>query len=228
MLSPARRFLKLFHPEGIPWPGSALYNAVSQSGIFQRQYELVARDVVSCRSAGNVLDIGTGPAWLLLSLHRQAPALRLTGLDISAPMVAKARSNVAKAGLSSVIEIREGNASDLPFPDASFDMVLSTGAIHHWKDPTAGLNEVFRVLKDGGDALMYDIVSDTPAGTLKEAKREFGKLRVLLFWLHGFEEPFYTRHNFELLARHTHFKAGRTRFVGVLCCLALRKGERRG
>lgn len=223
MLSPARRLLKIFHPEGIPWPGTAFYNAISGTTIFQRNYELAARDIVSYCSEGSILDIGTGPGWLLVKLHQEFPRLLVTGLDASPSMVARARKNIANAGLSDVIEVKEGNASHIPFSDGSFDTVVSTGSLHHWKNPTAGLNDVYRVLKHGGYALMYDLVSDTPASVLKETAREFGTLKMVLLWIHAFEEPFYSRKDFELLARPTLFKEGRTRFVGAMCCLILKK-----
>jgi len=223
MLSPARRLLKIIHREGIPSPGTVFYNAISQTSLFQRNYELIAKDILSYCSEGRILDIGTGPGWLLVKLHHESPRLRLTGLDASPSMVARSRKNMAKAGLSEVIEVREGNASHVPFSDNSFDTVVSTGSIHHWKNPTACLNEVYRVLKPGGFALMYDLVSDTPAAVLKETAYEFGRLRVLLLWLHSFEEPFYSSKDFELLAQPTLFKEGRTRFVGLMCCLILKK-----
>ena len=223
LLSPARRFLKIFHREGIPSPGTVFYNAISKTNLFQHHYELIAKDILSYCSEGSILDIGTGPGWLLVKLYHESPRLRLTGLDASPSMVARARKNMAKAGLSEVIEIREGNASRMLFSDNSFDTVVSMGSIHHWKNPTACLNEVYRVLKPGGFALMYDLVSDTPAAVLKETAYEFGRLRVLLFWLHSFEEPFYSSKDFELLAQPTLFKEGRTRFVGLMCCLILKK-----
>ena len=154
MLSRPRRLLKRFHPEAIPWPASVLYNWLSSASVFQRHYELVARDISSYCPQGRLLDIGTGPGWLLLKLHQQCPAMRLTGLDASPGMVATARKNMARAGLSDVIEITQGNASHMPFADACFDIVVSTGSIHHWKHPTGGLNDVYRVLKSGGYALM--------------------------------------------------------------------------
>ncbi len=225
MLSPARKLLKVFHPEGIPWPGTVFYNAVSKTSIFQRNYELVARDILTYCSEGSILDIGTGPGWLLVKLHHLSPRLRVTGLDASRSMVAKARKNMANAGLSEVVEVKEGNAGNLPYANDSFDTVVSTGSIHHWKNPTVGLNEVHRVLKHGGYALMYDLVSDTPESVLREAAREFGKLKIVLLWLHAFEEPFYSCKGFELLARPTLFKEGRTRFVGVMYCLILKKAR---
>jgi ubiquinone/menaquinone biosynthesis C-methylase UbiE len=222
-LSPLRRLLKLFHPEGIPWPGTVVYNLISATTIFQHSYEVIAKDIMDYCTEGSLLDIGTGPGWLLLKLHQQAPQMRLTGMDASSSMVAKTQENILTAGLSHVIDVSEGNASRIPFAESSFDIVVSTGSIHHWKDPIVALNEVHRVLKPGAHALMYDLVSDTPTGILDEMTREFGKLKSMLFWLHGFEEPFYSRQNFEELARPTLFKEGRTRFVSLLCCLILKK-----
>lgn len=222
-LSLLRRLLKKIHPEGIPWPGSVLYNAISTTNVFQRHYELIARDIASYCDEGNLLDIGTGPGWLLMKLHQQAAGLRLVGVDVSGPMVAQARKNVMEAGLSAAIELQEANASCLPFAAESFDIVVSTGSIHHWKEPAAALNDIHRVLKPGAYALMYDMVSDTPVFALERMVREFGRLKMVMFWLHGFEEPFYSRQNFEALSRPTLFKQGQTRFVGVLCCMMLKK-----
>jgi ubiquinone/menaquinone biosynthesis C-methylase UbiE len=223
MLSPARKLLKLLHPEGIPWPATIFYNAMSATNIFQRNYEVVASDIVSYCPAGSILDIGTGPGRLLMKLYEQSSGLRVTGVDISSAMVAKARKNLEKDGLSELIEVQEGSADALPFADHSFDTIVSTGSIHHWKNPEAGLNEVYRVLKPGGYALMYDIVSDTPKAVLQDAKRKFGRLRMFMLWIHAFEEPFYSIQGFEALPQTTLFKEGQIRFVGVLCCLTLKK-----
>jgi ubiquinone/menaquinone biosynthesis C-methylase UbiE len=222
-LSPMRRLMKLFHPEAIPWPGSVFYDAISSSAIFQRHYELAAKDILGYCSQGKLLDIGTGPARLLLKIHQESPNMRLVGIDSSPSMVVKARQNIAEAGLSESIEVKEGSADHIPFPDQSFDIVVSTASIHHWKEPTTGLNETYRVLKDGGYALIYDLVSDTPQSILDRTKREFGNWKTTLFWLHSFEEPFYSRKNFEALAQPTLFKQGQTQFLGLLCCLVLKK-----
>jgi ubiquinone/menaquinone biosynthesis C-methylase UbiE len=225
-LTPFRRLLKLFHPEGIPSPGTKLYNIISKSGIFQRNYDLLAQDILSYCKQGNCLDVGMGPGWLLIKLHEQSPALHLHGIDISPSMVAKAAANVRKAGLAGVIEVKAGDASHIPYGDGLFDAVVSTGSIHHWKEPMRALNEIYRVLKPGGYALLYDVVSDTPRPVLKEAAREFGRLRMLLLWLHAFEEPFYSRQALNLLPEASLFKQGSTHFAGVLYCLVMRKNLR--
>ena len=113
-------------------------------------------------SGGRILDVGTGPGWLLPKILNKSSALQPTGMDISPHMVARALKNMKTLGLSKSIDFIGGSASHIPFKDKAFDMVISTGSIHHWKNPVAGLNEVYRVLKPGGHALMYDLVSDTP------------------------------------------------------------------
>ncbi len=223
LLPPIRRLLKILHPEAIPWPGAFFYNALSGSAIFQRHYEMVAGDILAYCKEGRILDAGTGPGWLLVKMQKRAPGLMPTGLDASQTMVSKARHHVLASGYGDRIHVVCGNVMDLPFHDHTFDVIVSTGSIHHWKEPERCLEEVYRVLRPGGHALMYDLVSDTPPAVLSQAKREFGKLRIFLLWLHAFEEPFYSTKNFERLALSSRFKNVETRFVGIMNCLVLRK-----
>lgn len=223
MLSIGRRIIKRFHPEGIPWPMSHVYSLLSASNIFQAHYALCARDVISRKPSGKLLDVGTGPGWLLCHFAQEAPAMELFGVDISKAMVEKARANMAKKGLSGRVALEQGNAGNLPFPDSSFDVVLSTGSMHHWKDPIAGLDEIHRVLKDDGVALIYDLVSRTPVSVLREAAKKYGRMRITLMWLHSFEEPFYSPEQMESLAENSLFGKGETSFVGVMCCLEMKK-----
>ena len=164
-----RRWLKRLQAESIPWPGCFFYNAVSTTGIFQKHYKLTAKDITKYCSTGKLLDIGTGPGWLLLKLHKLAPALKLTGMDISTDMVKKALGNIARAKVSANILLEQGSADLLPYADNSFDMVVSTESLHHWKNPVRGFNEIFRILKDDGRARIYDIVTDIPSAVFKNS-----------------------------------------------------------
>lgn len=218
-----RKLLKRLHPEVIPWPGSTIYNAVARSGIFQSNYELLAADISRHCSSGSLLDIGTGPGYLLMKLHRLCPDLQLAGLDASPAMVLEAEANMRRAGLSGTVAIREGFAQNLPYDSESFDAVVSTGTIHHWKDPISGLNEAYRVLKRGGHALMYDIVTDMPTDVLEAASREFGRLKMLFLWVHAFTEPFYSVEDYRQLGCSSLFGEAEIGFTGALCCLRMRK-----
>ena len=218
-----RRLLKRLQTESIPWPGCFFYNAVSTTSIFQKHYELTAKDITKYCSKGKLLDIGTGPGWLLLKLHKLAPALKLTGMDISTDMVKKALANIARAKVSANILLEQGSAGLLPYADNSFDMVISTQSLHHWKNPVRGFNEIFRILKDGGRARIYDIVTDIPSAVFKNSAREYGRLKLLMLWIHACEEPFYSQQATLDLAGLSLFRKGTLEFIGVLCCLNLEK-----
>lgn len=211
------------HPEGIPWPGSVLYNALSHTEIFLQHYELVANDVAHYGAAKCILDIGTGPGQLLLAMRKAVPNTRLVGVDISPAMVAQAQRNVRIYGRDNQIEVRVANANALPFADGTFDRVVSTGSLHHWKDPIRALSEVYRVLKPDSYALLYDLVRDIPKAIGKDVRVRFGCFRFALLWLHSFEEPFLNAEEMNELGRRTDFLVEGTKFTGALCCLVLKK-----
>jgi len=223
-----RKLIKRLHPEGIPWPGSTLYNALSNTGIFLRHYELVARDVIRYGAAEGILDIGTGPGQLLPALRQASPSTRLLGIDISPSMVAQARRNLVHYGWGPDIEVLVAGANALPFADGTFDRVVSTGSLHHWKDPLQALSEAHRVVKMGGYALLYDLVKDMPQTVCGEVRARFGGFRLALLWLHSFEEPFLNVEEMVQLGRQTDFAVEGTKFTGALCCLILKKDPAQG
>ncbi|HRR42459.1 MAG TPA: class I SAM-dependent methyltransferase [Syntrophales bacterium] len=219
--------MKRVHPEGIPWPGSVLYNALSRSEIFLRHYELVAHDIARYGEAGCILDIGTGPGQLLRAMRRALPDAGLVGVDISPAMVAQARRNIETCGRDPRIEVRLASAEALPFAEGAFDRLVSTGSLHHWKDPIRALSEAHRVLKAGGYALIYDLVRDMPEGVRRDLRTQFGGFRLALLWLHSFEEPFLDAGEMEALGRQTDFEVEATTFTGAFCCLVLKKAAHR-
>lgn len=218
-----RRLIKKIHPEGIPWPGSILYNALSSTSIFLKHYELVANDIAGYGKTARVLDIGTGPAQLLFALRKVIPDARLVGVDISSAMIEVAQQNINALGWNSQIEVRLAAANALPFEDGTFDCVVSTGSLHHWKDPVNDLSEAHRVLKTGGVALIYDLVREMPKPVCDDVRARFGSFRLALLWLHSFEEPFLNAGEMEVLGRQTDFLVEGTRYTGALCCLVLKK-----
>jgi SAM-dependent methyltransferase len=215
--------MKRLHPEGIPWPGSLLYNALSRTKIFLQHYELVARDIARYGAAECILDIGTGPGHLLLAMRKTFPDAKLVGVDISTPMVEQARRNMETHGRDPRIEVWVAGAHALPFADGVFDRVVSTGSLHHWKTPLHALFEAHRVVKADGYVLLYDLVRDIPKAVCEEVRARFGGFRLALLWLHSFEEPFLNVGEMDALGRRTAFTVEGTRFTGALCCLVLKK-----
>ena len=103
----------------------------------------------------DVLDVGCGTGAVIELLHGEHPDVRCTGLDLTPAMI-----EVATAKGLSGCEFVVGDAEDLPFPDASFDVVLSSNSFHHYPNPTAFLAGAFRVLRPGGRLILRDYTSN--------------------------------------------------------------------
>jgi SAM-dependent methyltransferase len=119
----------------------------------------IAADVATMAADGaRVLEVGCGPGHLSIRMARHL-GMDATGLDLDPSMIELARENAERAADGDDRRPRFvlGDVASLPFPDASFDLVVSTMSMHHWADPTAGLSEVGRVLRPGGRALVWDL-----------------------------------------------------------------------
>jgi ubiquinone/menaquinone biosynthesis C-methylase UbiE len=86
----------------------------------------------------------------------------VVGIDPSADMVGHATDRIRAAGLSGRAETRVATAEDLPFPDESFDAVVSTLSSHHWADPAAAVAEQARVLRPDGHLWAFDLRGVAP------------------------------------------------------------------
>jgi len=127
---------------------AALFN---DAGVIARICE-AARLTGSCR----VLDVACGPGIVVEALARAAG--EVIGCDITPEMLEKTRKRCASAGLTNVRCV-PGRAEALPFDDASFDVVVSRSAVHHFMDPGAALHEMARVVKRGGRVIAVDVMS---------------------------------------------------------------------
>lgn len=101
-----------------------------------------------------ILDVGCGTARLLRVARDRFPGARLAGVDAAEEMVETARRLAGDA-----ISISHAAAEELPFPDASFDLVFSTLTFHHWTDQRRGMAEVARVMTRRGRWLLADFVA---------------------------------------------------------------------
>lgn len=132
---------------------------------------VVARRAVAMVQSGQAADLGSGPGHLAVKLAQVAPDLHVTGVDLSDEMLVEAERYARHSGLKDRVAFKKGDVAQIPFPDASLDLVVSTLSLHHWSDPVGVLNEIARVLRrpepaegrPGGSFLVLDLRRDMTA-----------------------------------------------------------------
>ncbi|MGD2041736.1 MAG: class I SAM-dependent methyltransferase [Anaerolineae bacterium] len=131
-------------PQALTW----LYGLYTSLPFVRTVYGRFVSGALAQRvTHGQALDLGTGPGYVALELARQAPGLRVIGVDLAAHMVEQAQRQAKWMGLAGRGLWPQGDAHCLPFPDGSVDLVVSSFAMHHWQEPLQVLNEIARVLK---------------------------------------------------------------------------------
>jgi len=150
---------------GILIGDAAAYDAMSRL-LFGSLFGPIAADIAATAEASaeatapegaRVLEVGCGPGHLSIRLARQH-GLDVTGLDLDPAMIERARANAYRArdGEERRPSFLVGDVAALPFPDGTFDLVVSTMSMHHWADPAAGLTEIARALRPDARALVWD------------------------------------------------------------------------
>jgi ubiquinone/menaquinone biosynthesis C-methylase UbiE len=189
------RFIKdlLRKPESIPTLGAIFYNA-TVAIVLRKPERKIASDLVTKIGKGTILDLGSGTGYLSIEVAERSPDLQVYGIDLSRRMVKIARRHARGVDNARFVF---GNAARLPFKDNSIDLVISTGASHHWRMPRLVFEECYRVLKPGGEAWIYDgcpEVFQDPAGR-KKLNEEYGfligRLGYRVSTLHGFTNEEY-------------------------------------
>lgn len=110
-----------------------------------------------CGSA--VLEVAPGPGYLSIELAK-TQQVRVATVELSASFVEMARASATKQNVE--VDFRQGNAAAMPFDGNSFDFVVCRAAFKKFAEPVRALQEMYRVLKPNGQALIIDLLRDTP------------------------------------------------------------------
>ena len=103
----------------------------------------------------HVLEIGFGPGHGIEAVAKLVSKGRVAGVDFSPIMVEQATRKNAAVIAAGLVHLEVGDASNLPYPDESFDKAFATMVVYFWKDPVATLREIRRVMKPGGRVAVY-------------------------------------------------------------------------
>jgi ubiquinone/menaquinone biosynthesis C-methylase UbiE len=170
--------------ERIPGLLATSYEKASRM-VIEGYYSQVAGEIVSHIQQGTMLDLGTGPGYLPIQIVKRAPYLKITAVDLSRKLIGMAKINAQKAGLSSQLSFEVGNSARLRFDDEAFDMVISTGMLHSLINPVDVLAEIYRVLKNGADAWIYDPANVTRYIDRKKWRASLNLRERFFLWLFG-------------------------------------------
>ena len=147
------------------------------------------------RIGGRILEVGVGTG---ISLPGYANANRIYGVDISEPMLAKARRRVAELGLDNVEAIEVMDAEKLAFPDGAFDVVVAQYVVTAVPNPERALDEFARVVRPGGE-----IVIATRVGADHGMRKVVEKTLMPLTSRMGFRTEFAWRRYTDWAARRS-------------------------
>lgn len=174
----------------------------------REQYKNWAKKVAeNVADGGYVLEVAPGPGYLSIELAKLGE-VEVTGLDISKTFVEIAQTNAMEAGVK--IEFREGDASNMPFDNESFDFIICTAAFKNFTKPIKALNEMYRVLKPNGKAFIIDLSHNA---SNKAINKEVENMD--LNWINGLfaklslkflHKNAYTKEEFQEMVSHTSFR----------------------
>ena len=182
-----------------PWPINQFVLPRGLLGRVAGQAMVLFNDAIEARAIGlldlkgdeRVLEIGFGPGVGIKKLTERLPRGSVAGIDPSQTMIDMASSRNRRAIAEGKVDLRQGKVSSLPWPDASFDGVLSTNNVQLWETLASDVKEIARVLAPNGRLAIAVQTLITPRGTprfdgfLLGALREagFAEVKVWREWV---------------------------------------------
>lgn len=196
------------------------YKGVAMEGFIARWYakntqknmeqyktwaKLVSQNVIE---NNRVLEVAPGPGYLSIELAKLGD-YDITGMDISKTFVEIENANARQAGVD--VEFVQGDASNMPFNTESYDFIVCTAAFKNFTKPMKALNEMCRVLKPHGKALIIDLRRDASKEAINEEvnKMDLGRIDTFftkLTFKYFLLKNAYTKDEFVELVSHTTFR----------------------
>lgn len=172
-----------------------------------------------------VLEVAPGPGFFAIELAKLGDFV-ITGLDISQTFVEMAAANAHQAGAK--IDFKQGNASAMPFADESFDLIYCSAAFKNFSEPIKALDEMYRVLRTGGEALIVDLNKQVSMEEVRDYVKQSGRSGIdawmtNLTFKHMLIKRAYTNEQFAQMARQSRFGACKVDLVPMALEVRLTK-----
>jgi ubiquinone/menaquinone biosynthesis C-methylase UbiE len=186
--------------------------------------EQAARLTAGLPDGAVVLEVAPGPGYLSIEVAKLG-RFAVTGLDISRTMVQIARENATASGV--VVDFQNGDATAMPFAEGSFDLIVCQAAFKNFRRPLSALDEMHRVLRPGGLAVVQDMRNEATSAEIDQEVRSQGLGAVNGFIvrrvLTGLRNRAYSTAQFERLAAESRFGSAAIQADGIGLEVKLRK-----
>jgi ubiquinone/menaquinone biosynthesis C-methylase UbiE len=163
----------------------------------------------------DILEVAPGPGYMAVEMARRG--MRVTGLDISRTAVEIA--NDYAHAQNSTARFQQGDASAMAFPSQSFDLIVCQAAFKNFVEPLKALNEMHRVLRTGGVAVIEDMSGEASSEAIRSEVQRMKvspfngfMTRQTLTWL---RRRAYSRDKFRELARRSNFGGAQISTAGI-------------
>jgi len=182
----------------------------ANTGEMMKEYVELARRIAPQLDSGSaVLEVAPGPGYFSIELARLGN-FSITGLDLSHTFVKIAAKKAAEAGVK--VDFRQGSASRMPFAAGSFDFLLCRAAFKNFGQPVEALQEMFRVLRPGGRALIIDLKGDASPTEISREVDHMGlsfcnRILTKLAFRTMLLKRAYTKEQFQQMLAQTGFSA---------------------
>ncbi len=219
------KFLRRFKDLGIEGGMARWYDTNTRQHRMGEMKNYATEVAAHITDGCSILEVAPGPGYLAIELAKLG-TYKIIGLDISEDFVEIARRNAKEAGVD--VAFQQGNVSDMPFPDNTFDFIICTAAFKNFKEPLKALGEMNRVLKQKGICLIIDMNRNVSNREIEVLTKNMGvKGREALFMKLTFKYFLrigaYTKDGFISLISKTSFKEYEIKEEGVGFHIYLRK-----
>ncbi len=198
------KFFRRFQDLGLKGAQAKLYDKNTREfriGEMKEEAKEVAKHI---KDGDSVLEVAPGPGYLSIELAKLGK-YKITGIDISSDIIEIAARNAKEAGIE--IDLRQGNASSMPFQESMFNFIICVLAFKNFKEPLKSLHEMYRVLKSGGTALIMDLDRNASKQVMQTLVKNMGLKGMNAFFARTIQKNgAYTKKEFETFISQTKFK----------------------
>ena len=195
---------KRFKDLGIEGEQAKFYDKMTRDHRISEMKRQAKEVAMYIKEGDCILEIAPGAGYLSIELAKLGK-YKITGMDISKDLVEICIRNAKEAGVK--IDFMQGNVSNMPFNENAFNFIICVLAFKNFKEPLKSLQEMYRVLKPGGTALIIDLNKQATMKVTKKVAENMGLKGLKAYVAAAIQRSgAYSKKEFETFISETEFK----------------------